>query len=243
MPHFWMVLGAWIAVGLTLFLYSFLYKDNPLFKVAEHLYLGVGMGWLFQQTVFSVWIPKVYEPLSHGNLSPLVPFLLGLSLIAQFFPKISWVSRYGFTFLMGYGAGLAIPVSLATDFVAQIEGSIRPLFAAGAPFTMAAAWQGFNALLVAGGLVCVLCYFFFSVEHKGAIKKASDVGIYFLMLYFGATFGNTVMGRFSLLYGRFDDLYKFSASGYYYATPILISAVIGFYFVHSRFAKQEPAGN
>ena len=43
-----LIAGAWISAGLTIFLFSFLYKDNPFFKVAEHLYLGAGMGWWFQ---------------------------------------------------------------------------------------------------------------------------------------------------------------------------------------------------
>ena len=35
---FEMIIGAWVAVGLTLFIFTFLYKDNPLFKLAENLY-------------------------------------------------------------------------------------------------------------------------------------------------------------------------------------------------------------
>ncbi|MCI0635834.1 MAG: hypothetical protein L0206_18235, partial [Actinobacteria bacterium] len=35
-------LGILVATGLTLALYSFLYKDNPFFKAAENLYVGVG---------------------------------------------------------------------------------------------------------------------------------------------------------------------------------------------------------
>ncbi|MFH1620247.1 MAG: hypothetical protein ABIG11_10165 [bacterium] len=242
MSEFSLILGAWAAVGLTLALYSFLYKDNPVFKIAEHLYVGAGMGWLFQQTFFNVWKPKIYEPLMQGNLSPVIPSILGLSLVAQFFPRISWVSRYGFTFIMGYGAGLTIPTSVATNFISQIEGTIKPLFhlvpGGGVDFSGPALWAAFNFLLIAGGLICVLFYFVFSVEHKGVIKKASNVGIYFLMLYFGAAFGNTVMGRFSLLYGRFDDLYKYSASKYYYATPVLLAALIIFYVIYGRISRK-----
>ena len=31
-------LGVWVAAVLTLFIFSFLYKDNPLYKFAEHLF-------------------------------------------------------------------------------------------------------------------------------------------------------------------------------------------------------------
>jgi len=39
------VIGVWIAAGLTLCVYSFLYKDNPFYKFAEHLYVGVSVGY------------------------------------------------------------------------------------------------------------------------------------------------------------------------------------------------------
>jgi len=228
-----LVLGVWIAAGLTLFLFSFLYKDNPFFKIAEHLYLGAGMGWWFQVTTYNVLIPKVWEPLKNGDTTTVVlviiPSILGLSLITQFIPRISWISRYGFTFMMGYSAGLAVPVGLATDFMNQILGAIEPF----ANFFSLSGLAMFNALLMAFGTICVLFYFFFSVEHKGVVKKASTVGIYFLMIYFGAAFGNTVMARFSLLYGRFDTLVNYSSEKYLYATPwITVGLVI--YFVAEK---------
>ncbi|MCG2725931.1 MAG: hypothetical protein L6420_06705 [Elusimicrobia bacterium] len=233
------IIGGWIAAGLTIFMFSFLYKDNPFFKIAEHLYLGAGMGWLFQVSFFNVWLPKVWEPLRHGDYIVLIPALLGLSLIAQFVPKISWISRYGFTFAMGYGAGLAIPVELSTNFLAQISGTIVPLFCAGKPvFTGAALWSAFNSFFIFFGLVCVLFYFFFSLEHKGVVKKASNIGIYFLMLYFGAVFGNTVMGRFSLLFGRFDDLYNYSGANYFYASNVILVILVAF-FIISHFKGKK----
>ena len=33
------ILGAWIAVFLTFGIFSYLYKDNPFYKTAEHLFL------------------------------------------------------------------------------------------------------------------------------------------------------------------------------------------------------------
>ncbi|HAH32559.1 MAG TPA: hypothetical protein DCL44_09635 [Elusimicrobia bacterium] len=228
MSETWIILGGWLAAGLTIFLFSFLYKDNPFFKIAEHLYLGAGMGWLFQVSVANVWIPKIWEPVSKGELLVIIPSIMGLSLLTQFIPKISWISRYGFTFMMGYGSGLAIPAGLSTDFMSQVEGTIKPfsLLASMSPFAI------FNSLLIAFGAICVLFYFFFSVEHKGHLKKVSNVGIYFLMIYFGAAFGNTVMARFSLLYGRFDDLYTFAGTKYLYATQIILAGMVLYFLAH-----------
>lgn len=231
----WIIAGAWISAGLTIFLFSFLYKDNPFFKIAEHLYLGAGMGWWFQVYLYNIWKPKVLEPLAGGDFFVLIPALLGLSLVTQFIPKISWISRYGFTFMMGYGAGLEIPARLSTDFMSQIAGTIKP-------FGLMASMSGFdilNALIVAAGTICVLFYFFFSVEHKGSVKKISNIGIYFLMIYFGASFGNTVMARFSLLYGRFDDLNTSAAASNFYATQIILAAMAAYFLIHSFLGKKN----
>ncbi|MBP7796112.1 MAG: hypothetical protein KA059_04980 [Elusimicrobiales bacterium] len=236
-----LVLGAWVAAGMTLFIFSFLYKDNPFYRAAEHLYVGVGMAWFIQLYTYSVIIPKVYKPLVDTIKAGdwvnmwlvLIPTVLGLSLITQFIPKISWISRYGFTFLMGYGAGLILPAGLATDFMNQIVGTIEPF----ANFFSLSAGAMINAIIILIGTLSVLFYFFFSVEHKGAIKKVSAFGVYFLMIYFGASFGNTVMARFSLLYGRFDTLVKYSKGEYFYATNWIILGLLIYFICEKIFFK------
>ncbi len=230
-----MILGAWIASGLTLFILSFLYEDNPLFKVAEHLYLGVSVGYSLAFTIFNVWWAKVVLPISVGDFFPVIPSILGLLLVTRLHPKHSWMSRYGFALIMGYASGLAIPATVTTSFLKQVEGTIQPLFRLAS--TGAVDWNwgvAISGLLLAVGVISTLFYFFFSVEHKGVIKKISRVGIYFLMVYMGASFGTTVMGRFSLLYGRFFDLYTYGTPKYSYASIVMLVVVIAVVavFVH-----------
>ncbi|MFQ5500167.1 MAG: hypothetical protein ACE5FH_10905, partial [Candidatus Zixiibacteriota bacterium] len=57
------------------------------------------------------------------------------------------------------------------------------------------------------GVITGLVYFFFSKEHTGLFGSASRVGIWVLMITFGASFGYTVMGRISLLVGRLTFLF------------------------------------
>ena len=63
-----------------------------------------------------------------------------------------------------------------------------------------------SLLVILAGTIATLTYFFFSVEHKGAPGKVSQVGIFFLMVSFGAAYGFTVMGRVSLLIGQVQFL-------------------------------------
>jgi hypothetical protein len=69
-------------------------------------------------------------------------------------------------------------------------------------------WWRFSNVLLIAGVLTTLVYFFFSLEHKGAVGVVSKIGIYFLMISFGASYGFTVMARISLLIGRLEFLFR-----------------------------------
>jgi hypothetical protein len=235
--------GAWVAAGLTLFMFSFLYKDNPFFRFGEHLYVGVSIGYIIVRIHYDVMIKSLYTPITQeGKWSLLIPAFLGLLILTRFVPKVSWLSRISFAVIVGFGSGVAIPRIISSNILQQIQGTLRPLLNAGTGrFGMAE----LNAMLILGGVVTVLVYFFFSIEHRGAIRVAARTGIYFLMVYFGAAFGYTVMARMSLVIGRFDDLILFASQDYGYATLILLVLVILGLVLWERGQRlrQSPPGN
>jgi Kef-type K+ transport system membrane component KefB len=207
----WDGFGLIVAVGLTLAMYSFLYRDNPVFKIAENLFVGVSLGYTLVTAWFEILKPDVYEPLIKpcfvraGEKGPefwlLVPTALGLLMWTRFTPRLAWLSRWAFAFVVGLGAGVGIPRTVSSFILKQVEPSLTPLFAAGQPWDVS-----LNLALILVGVVSVLMYFFFSVEHRGPVKALSKVGIWFLMVSFGASFGYTVMARMSLLIGRMQFL-------------------------------------
>jgi hypothetical protein len=221
------VIGAWVAVGLSLCMYSFLYKDNPFFKFGEHVFVGVSVGYLLVITYYQVMTNKLYIPMTQqGKWWLLVPAFLGLLLLARFIPSIAWLSRISFAFLLGISSGLAIPRQISSFILKQVEGTLKPLVTVGDGGIVWMTLAGLNALLVLIGVVSVLFYFFFSLEHTGTVRRVARVGIYFLMVSFGAAFGYTVMARMSLLIGRFDELMLYASASYGYATPVLLVAMI-----------------
>src|SRR5437773_2538662 len=225
------LIGAWVAVGLTLCIFSFLYKDNPLFKVGEHLYVGISVGYSVVIVWFTVFVRLVGEEITKGNYEPLIPVMIGLLIWTRFIPKIAWLSRLAFAFVVGFGSGVAIPRLVSSYILKQIEDTVNPLVtmtAGGISFNLDLAnpQSGINTIVLLVGVVSVLFYFIFSVEHSGAGYVAARTGVYFLMIRFGAGFGYTVMSRMSLLIGRFADLIKFSSGDYGYATLILLVLTI-----------------
>jgi hypothetical protein len=219
-----LLIGAWVATGLSLFMYSFLYKDNPFFKLGEHIYVGVSVGYGLVITYYEVMVKKLYVPMvQQGNWWLVIPLLLGLLVLARFIPAIAWLSRISFAFIVGFGSGTAIPRQISSFILQQVQGTLKPLVVSGGPgFTFA----GLDTLLILVGVVSVLFYFFFSIEHTGVVRQVARIGIYFLMVSFGAAFGYTVMARMSLLIGRFDELIQYASRDYGYATLVLLGVVI-----------------
>jgi hypothetical protein len=188
-----------LAAFLTLSIFSILYRDNPFYKFAEHLVVGVSAGYFAIILYYSSFIPKVWVPVvQQHKFIYLVPTILGVLMWTRFSRKRSWMSRYPIAAYMGIGMGVAIPVTMQAFILVPLYATMQPM-----GFTSLAL---FNNLLVAVGVLCALIYFFFSKEHSGAFGGAATIGIWILMIGFGAGFGLTVMGRVSLLIERFTFL-------------------------------------
>ncbi len=213
-------LSIWIAALLTLCIFSFLYKDNPLYKFAEHLFVGVSAGYYIILNFWTVIVPNLWDPLAKGFAGAgvnaarsgafaaelgdyrgwmLIPGILGLLMFARLFGRVSWVSRWSLAVIIGVYAGIKTTGFAQGDFVAQVQGSLQPLWAGNLASSL-------NAVVFTLGLVTSLLFFFYSREHKGVLGTASRLGIFFLMASFGAGYGYTVMSRVSLLIGRFQFL-------------------------------------
>jgi hypothetical protein len=199
-----------VGAFLTLAIYSFLYKDNPVYKFAEHLFVGISAGFYVIIYTNNSIRPNLIDPLLRGEkLFLIIPGILGFFFILRFIvPRLSWLSRWSIAFYVGIGSGVSIPAMMQARVLAQMKGTMEPLFSMEgwtSFFGTPTFWGFINLIsipLTSIGVLCVLSYFFFSKEHKGALGGASKIGIILLMIGFGASFGYTVMARVSLLIGR-----------------------------------------
>ncbi len=192
----WETIGIWLGALLTLCIFSFLYKDNPFYKFAEHLFVGISAGYWATLEYHNVFRPNLWDPLTReGKLLLIVPLIFGLLLFSRFTKKFSWLSRWPMALIIGIYAGITIVGYGSGDLILQIQANLLPLWTDN--------WfTSLNNILLTVGVITGLIYFFFSKEHKGALGVGSKIGIWFLMISFGASFGYTVMSRMSLLIGR-----------------------------------------
>ncbi|HEX9746105.1 MAG TPA: hypothetical protein VGB30_11835 [bacterium] len=202
-------IGIIIAGALTLMMYSFLYKDNIFYKFGEHLYVGISVGYLVNLEWWQVLYPQFVVPAYYeGDLILIIPTILGVLMLTRFIRQISWLSRTPLAFYIGVSAGLAIPAVLQANIIEQVYSTIMPLWSTNNEGLTPAwiAWNTFSIWVIFLGVLSVLFYFYFSIEHKGLVGRLGTVGIYFIMVSFGAAFGYTVMARVSLLIGRVQYL-------------------------------------
>jgi hypothetical protein len=203
-------IGVWVGALLTLAIFSFLYRDNIFYKFAEHVMVGVATGFLAVYTYYFILKRHFVDPVLLGVRSPgdqeweiyfrFVPLIFGFFMLARLLPKVGWLSRWAMALTIGIASGLAIPVMLEARVLRQVLSGVAdvPLFPEPG--------MGFDTVLgfwvLALGTIGSLIYFFFSKAHTGVFGGAAKIGIWTLMVGFGASFGYTVMARLSLLIGR-----------------------------------------
>ena len=272
------IISAWLYVLMTLCIFSFLYKDNPFYKAAEHLFVGVSAGYVavlsfwqqVQPNLFgrlwpsridvddgsiltSIWyaIYEIFNFITTGfgvldrSIFPeggikgfeeiriiyMIPFILGIFMLLRLVPKLGWLARWAIAYIVGMAAGLRFYGFLNSNVLNQIKASA---------IDFTSDWGTIiNGLIVFIGTLTGLIYFFYSTEHKGVVGRLSRIGIYFLMIKFGAAFGFAVMGRISLLIGQFNYLTDYSTKEYNYATPIILILIMICLSIWSFMGKDE----
>jgi len=191
----------WIAALLTLGIFSFLYKENPFYRFAEHLYVGIANGYAITFYWHRVLVPSLVTPVSHGHKLWLIAIaIIGALYFTRFIPKVSWLVRIPIAIVLGYSTGASIPRAVDAELIRQAKATIitRASFSS---------WQlGLGAVIILLGVIATVSYFFFSAEQQGVLRRVSYAGIIFIMIGFGASFGYTVMARISLFIGRLQFL-------------------------------------
>jgi len=190
----WGLVGIWVGAALTVAIYSYmLYKENPLYRLAEHIYLGIAFAITAVVAVQNTNRIAI-TPLLRGQVVFIIPILLGLGMYTVFAEEYRWISRYSIAMLVGVMIGVVTSGTLIPNIVNQITSTIT------------APMDWFNFLYVGIGTICALSYFLFTREHKGILAPTARIGRLIVMIGLGVMFGNTVLFRMSMLSGRIEYL-------------------------------------
>jgi len=209
------LLGLWISIFFTFSILSFLYEDNPVYKLGEHVFMGIGIGLGTVEAWYGVFKPKMVDRLlEESHYWSFVPVLLLILLFMKLSPKLADWARIPIAFVVAAFAGVKLTGEANGRLVAQVAASMPDLPALYEKHGWWN-WEADGAGVISGlvlvlGLCACLLHFYFSAPHNKPMRAISRVGVLTLMLSFGASFGFTVMGRISLAIGRAEDLLGFS---------------------------------
>jgi hypothetical protein len=219
---------------------SFLYKENPFFRLAEYSFIGLAAGYALAASL-RLFINQALNPIFvDGNLTFIVPIILGSLFYAQFTKKYSSLYRLPLSLALGYSLGVTIWSIFATFFVKQVTATMIPLITGNALTT-------FDNVILVAGTILSLSYFILHREQKGVWGGFTKVGKYFILATLGAVFGSTVLGRMAIIIQRVqflvgDPAFPWRALGMGTATEgayapigvVAFLAVFGYYMYRER---------
>ncbi|MCL4425921.1 MAG: hypothetical protein M1553_10900, partial [Firmicutes bacterium] len=108
---------------LTLAILSYLWKENPVYRLAEHLFIAIATSFSLVVNWDTLVKPTVQtDILKNGRWDYALAAILGLLIYTRYFPKVAWISRYPLSFWVGYGAGYVLSFSPA-PLIKQINDS------------------------------------------------------------------------------------------------------------------------
>lgn len=137
-------LAGWLVCFFTLAIFSFLYKDNPFYKVAEHVFVGVGTAYFALQYYDEGILNPVVEHIKRAaslaadgqtmelggvDVDPwlaiglrAVAAVLGLMLLSRVFKPDGWAPRWPLALMVGIYAALKMTGETQSKLVQQIQG-------------------------------------------------------------------------------------------------------------------------
>jgi hypothetical protein len=238
------LIGVWTAAFLTLMVLSFLYKENPFYRLTEYVFVGLSSGYTFA-AVLRLFVNQALSPIFAGQIDFIVPLIIGLLFYAQFTKKYSILYRVPLSLAIGYGLGITIWSVLQAYFVRQVAATMLPLYTGDILTTI-------QNLVIVFGTILSISYFILHREQKGVYGKFTKAGKYFVLATLGAVFGTTVLGRMALIIQRIQFLIGDAAfpwralrvgtadEGRFVPVALLAFLIIfGFYMYRQRGAKPE----
>jgi hypothetical protein len=213
----------WSIVGflLTVMIFSYIFGDNPFFRLAAYLFVGVTAGFVTITVITQVLVPQLWLPLVSGSLTvrlvALVPLLLSLILLLKMFPPFARYGNIPMAYLVGAGAAILIGGAVLGTLFPQIIGTIN-LFDLGTATAnqISPVVQLVNAVLILVGTLTALFFFYFGAKtnlnqpprRSQLIEVMAHVGQVFIGITLGALFAGVYSSALTALIERVSSIWN-----------------------------------
>jgi len=174
--------------------WSIMYKLNIGYRFAEDLTVGV-MGGYILYSISDNTVSNFINPLIKGDMLSLAPIIIGVILWGQLLkPSQRWVARAPLAFITGVGSAVALKGAVYGNILTYIQSMATP--PGYDPYTL------FNFIIAGLATITSVVYFFFTVEHKGALLPVTKLGRFFMMVAFGSVAGSSVLSNITFIFNR-----------------------------------------
>ncbi len=194
-----------IAAILTIMVLSRIFGDNPFFRFAQYLFVGVSLGLAFVVAYNQVLRPATTSLLTNQPDAWLrygVPAILGVLLLPRLTTQqqLSWLANIPLALIFGVGAALAIGGAVAGTILPQLVDTARPLQGDVA--------QIVGAVVLALGTIITLAMFTYTSRQEGQrgrlVAASAAIGHWLLMIAFGFFFASAVQTYMTALTERVE---------------------------------------
>ena len=210
-PEILDIAGLVLGVVLTLLIFSYLLGDNPLYRLALHLFIGVLVGYSFGIVLRDVLLKMALSQLP-SNPILLVPLVMGLWLfLFKSLPRLAYMGNFVIAYLIGVGTAVALSGALLGTIIPQVGATGRIL----STDALASLRLGpLDGLLIIIGTVCTLMAFTFTARKQRGLAGAwaqivglmAGIGRVFLIFAFGVAFAGALTASLSIFIGRIQYL-------------------------------------
>lgn len=210
----------------TILILSYLIGDNPLFKIAIYLFVGVASGYAAAVVFWQVLYPKLFLPtvtvLQTGaydrGILLIVPWLGLAFILMKISPRLAGIARITMAFLVGAGAAVTLAGALTGTLIPQVSAAVNffDLDAAAARNIGVFEVLGNGAILLTGTITS-LAYFHFGARQKpdgsmkrlGLIDMIAWVGRIFIGIALGTVFAGVYASALTAFIERIFSLVQF----------------------------------
>jgi hypothetical protein len=210
-----------VAFLLTLMVMSYLIGDNPAFRIAVHLFVGVAAGYVAAVAWWQVLWPDLILPLVNGptgvRAALALPLLLSGMLLMKAWPSITRLGMPAMGVLVGAASAVAVGGALQGTLVPQVTATIDAFDTQGTVLPDVL----LNGSLILAGAVSSLAYFHFSarlrgdgsIRRLGVVEILAAVGGIFIAITLGVLFAGVYSAALTALIERLHFLAAFVGLG------------------------------
>jgi hypothetical protein len=197
-------IGIWIGAILTIFVFTFVVKENFTFRFAEHTLIAFSSSYFFILAIKTAWDSALVPLVTGQNFLSIIPLLFGALLFTKYFSGREWMTRWSAALLVGIGVGVVSRAQTQGILLRNIVPTLVPFIVPGDPA------QTISNIVLVTTYILATIYFLFTFGLKGRsafiTEKLLPLGRKVVMINLGYICATQSAYRFALLMGRIQFL-------------------------------------